>query len=145
MICAVHKLQNVYSGGYFKPKFNLKKNRFDFYTTELNDLGYQSVSDQEMRSSSSSIAGFNEAFAEYRYKFNKVHGSLVNSFPYWAPAIVNEYSSLAALYKEDPAILDKALSVDSSTVPQFYDAWGFEETNTKPMSLHSIPGMDGVI
>lgn len=145
MVCAVHKLQNVYDTRYFKPKFIYKKARFDFYTPELNDLGYQSVTSKEMRSSSSAVAGFNEAFAEYRYVFNKSHGSLNQSFAYWAPAISNEYSAIATLYKEGVGILDKALSVTSSTAPQFYDAWGFEEECTKPMSLHSIPGFDGVI
>ncbi len=145
MICAVHKLQNVYDSVYFKPKFNFKQARFDFYTPELNDLGYQPVSNDEFRSSSNPVAGYNEAFAEYRYKFNKLHGELASNFPYWAPAISNEYTSAATLYKEAPDILDKALSITHSTAPQFYDAWGFEEKNTKPMSLHSIPGMDGVI
>lgn len=144
MICAVHKLQNVYDSLVFKPKMRFKKARFDFYTPELNDLGFQEVSDKEMRSVSGR-AGFNEAFAEYRFKFNKVHGRLAIEFPYWAPAISDEYASVSTLYKEDPAILDKALSVRSDIAPQFYDAWGFEEENTKPMSLHSIPGMDGVI
>ena len=145
MICAVHKLQNVYDSSIFIPKFNFKKSRFDFYTPELNDLGYQPVTSKEMRVGASGTKGFNEAFAEYRYKFNKVHGRLKQEFPYWAPAIADEYETVASLYKEDPAILDKALSVLSDTAPQFYDAWGFEEENTKPMSLHSIPGMDGVI
>lgn len=145
MVCAVHKLQNVYDSRFFKPKFLFKKARFDFYTPELNDLGYQPISNKEMTNSSSPVAGYNEAFAEYRYVFNKSHGKLNTNFNYWSPAISNEYSSIAAMYKEGSAILDKALSVTSGTAPQFYDAWGFEEVVTKPMSLHSIPGMDGVI
>lgn len=145
MICAVHKLQNVYDSYFFKPKFITKKKRFDFYTPELNDLGFQPVTKSEMVSANSDVVGFNEAFAEYRYSFNKVHGRLVDEFPYWAPAISGDYTSINAMYKEDTAILDKALSVRSTTAPQFYDAWGFEEECTKPMSLHSIPGMDGVI
>lgn len=145
MICAVHKLQNVYDSSYFKPKFIYKKARFDFYTPELNDLGFMPISSKEMRSSTNPVAGYNEAFADYRYSFNTCHGELNTQFPYWAPAIANEYSSIAAMYKEGTGILDKALSIKSTTAPQFYDAWGFEEENTKPMSLHSIPGFDGVI
>ena len=145
MICAVHKLQNVYNSDWFKPKFIFKNSRFDFYTPELNDLGYQPVTQHEMVKGNSPVVGFNEAFAEYRYKFNKVHGVLASDFPYWAPAIADEYSTASTLYKEAPGILDKALSVTSVSAPQFYDAWGFEEVNEKPMSLHSIPGMDGVI
>lgn len=145
MICAVHKLQNVYSSSFFKPKFNFKHERFDFYTPELNDLGYQPVTNKEANYMRSPVIGFNEAFAEYRYKFNKCHGTLNEEFPYWAPSIGDEYTSASALYKEDAIILDKALSVRSTKAPQFYDAWGFEEINEKPMSLHSIPGFDGVI
>ena len=145
MICAVHKLQNVYDAGWFKPKFLYKKARFDFYTPELNDLGYQPVTKSEYVGSTNSIFGFNESFAEYRYKFNKSHGSLNGAFSYWAPAIADEYSTASVMYKEDSDILDKSLSVTASAAPQFYDAWGFLEENEKPMSLHSIPGMDGVI
>lgn len=145
MICAVHKLQNVYDAKQWKNKFIYKKARFDFYTPELNDLGYQPVTDEEFNTSLSPVAGYNEAFAEYRYKFNKVHGVLADDFAYWVPSIRKEYRSASALYKEDSAILDKALSVTSDDAPQFYDAFGFEEINEKPMSLHSIPGMDGVI
>ena len=145
MICAVHKLQNVYDTRFFKPKFNFKHKRFDFYTPELNDLGFQPVEGGKEMMLASGDAGFNEAFAEYRYKFNKCHGSLNEDFPYWAPSIAGEYETAASLYKESTEILDKALSVRSESAPQFYDAWGFEETNTKPMSLHSIPGFDGVI
>lgn len=143
MIIATHKLQNVYDSRYFCPKFNLKFGRFAFFTPELNDLGYQNILPAEMPSFSS--RGFNEAFAEYRFKFNKSHGSLSKEFPYWAPAIGAEYASISALYKEGTIILDKALSERSSVAPQFYDAYGFQEDNFKPMSLHSIPGMDGVI
>lgn len=145
MICAVHKLQNVYDSGWFKPKFLFKKARFDFYTPELNDLGYQPVTQEEYTSSLNPIFGYNEAFAEYRFKYNKSHGSLVSNFGYWAPSIADDYSTASTMYKEDTIILDKALSVLHSTAPQFYDAWGFLEENEKPMSLHSIPGMDGVI
>ena len=145
MICAVHKLQNVYDAGWFKPKFIYKKARFDFYTPELNDLGYQPVTDGEFTASSNPIFGYNEAFAEYRFKFNKSHGNLVYNFEYWAPSIADDYNTAAAMYKEDTDVLDRALSVTHSAAPQFYDAWGFLEENEKPMSLHSIPGMDGVI
>lgn len=144
MICAVHKLQNVYDATWFKPKMNFKKSRFDFYTPELNDLGYQPVTKSEARNFPS-VVGYNEAFAEYRYSFNKCHGQLNIDFPYWAPSIADDYGSASTLYKEGPEILDRALSVSSINAPQFYDAWGFEEECTKPMSLHSIPGFDGVI
>jgi len=151
MICAVHKAQNSYDSYYFKPKHIFKKGRFDFYTPELNDLGFQPVLGKEFNATSiqdETAVGYNEAFAEYRYKFNKVHGmfepSRANALTYWTLALSN-YSDVASLYKQDVTELDRAVSIKSNVDPQFFDAFGFVEYNDKPMSLHSIPGMDGVI
>lgn len=153
IICAVHKAQNSYDSVYYKPKRIFKKSRFDFYTPELNDLGYQPVQRKEFFASElidsyDEAVSFNEAWAEYRYKFNKVHGmfepSRDNSLDYWTLAIAS-YSDVESLYKQAKLELDRAISVTSVNAPQFFDAYGFIEDNYKPMSLHSIPGMDGVI
>ena len=153
IICAVHKAQNSYDSLDYKPKHLFKKERFDFYTPELNDLGYQPVSRLEFAPCSfneniTEPVGYNEAWAEYRFKANRVHGMLEpsrqNSLSYWTLAMTN-YEDIASLYKQDTLELDRAISVTSSNSPQFYDAYGFIEVVEKPMSLHSIPGMDGVI
>lgn len=156
IICAVHKAQNAYDMRYFKPKHIFKQSRFDFYTPELNDLGYQKVASKELGYSASAVTpggddgavGYNEAFAEYRYNFNKIHGMLepsrTNALDYWVLGLSN-YEDIQSMYKQGKTELDRALSVTSANAPQFYDAFGFEETCLKPMSLHSIPGMDGVI
>lgn len=150
IICAVHKTQNVYDSLYYKPKHIFKKARFDFYTPELEDLGYQKVDGREFdfASNGSSAVGFNEAFAEYRFKFNKVHGMLEpsrsNALDYWTTSISN-ISDIQSLYKQSKREVDRVISVTSQVAPQFFDAYGFIEVNTKPMKLHSIPGMDGVI
>lgn len=153
IICAVHKAQNSYDSILYRPKHIYKKARFDFYTPELNDLGYQPVSRKEFNlphfdASPDETVGFNEAFAEYRFKFNKVHGMFEpnrnNALDYWTLAIAS-YDDIQSLYKQSKTELDRAISVTSVNAPQFYDAYGFIEYNDKPMSLHSIPGMDGVI
>lgn len=153
IICAVHKAQNSYDSTDYRPKHIFKKSRFDFYTPELNDLGYQPVSRKEFDLtdylvSGDESVGFNEAFAEYRFKFNKVHGmfepSRPNALDYWTLAM-SGYSDIQSLYKQSKTELDRAISVTSVNAPQFFDAYGFIEINDKPMSLHSIPGMDGVI
>lgn len=152
IICAVHKAQNSYDSQMYKPKHLFKKKRFDFYTPELNDLGYQPVTRNEFyfgfTGEGSEAVSFNEAWAEYRFKFNRVHGmfepSRDNALDYWTLSL-SLYDDIESLYKQEVTELDRALSIDSSTAPQFFDAFGFEEYNDKPMSLHSIPGMDGVI
>lgn len=153
IVCAVHKAQNSYDSSQYKPKRIFKKARFDFYTPELNDLGYQPVIRKEFCPASyvdnlDEAVSFNEAFAEYRYKFNQVHGmfepSRSNALDYWTLS-VSSVGDLASLYKQGTTELDRSISVTSATAPQFFDAYGFIETNDKPMTLHSIPGMDGVI
>lgn len=153
MICAVHKAQNSYDSVLYKPKHLFKKARFDFYTPELNDLGYQPVLRKEFSaddkvSSFDEAVSFNESYAEYRFRFNKVHGmfepSRANALSYWTLA-VSGYTDVQSLYKQSVTELDRAVSVTSSVAPQFFDAYGFIEYHDEPMSLHSIPGMDGVI
>lgn len=150
IICAVHKTQNVYDSKYFKPKHIFKKARFDFFTPELEDLGYQKVDGREMKYSANGInaIGFNESYAEYRFTANKCHGmvepSRSNSLDFWTTAI-SDYNDLQSLYKQGNVELDRVIASTSAVVPQFFDAYGFIEINDKPMKLHSIPGMDGVI
>lgn len=150
IICAVHKSQNVYDANYFKPKHIFKKARFDFFTPELEDLGYQKVDGREMKYSVNGLnpVGFNESYAEYRFTANKCHGMLepsrANSLDYWTVAL-SDYSDIQSLYKQGKSELDRVIAVTSAVAPQFFDAYGFIEINDKPMKLHSIPGMDGVI
>lgn len=153
IICAVHKAQNSYDSLDYKPKHLFKQKRFDFYTPELNDLGFQPVSRLEFTPGSNTgdlleSVGFNEAWAEYRFKANRVHGmfepSRENALSYWTLAM-SDYDDIASIYKQSEIELNRAISIDSENAPQFYDAYGFIEVVEKPMSLHSIPGMDGVI
>lgn len=151
IICAVHKAQNSYDSIQYKSKHMFKKARFDYFTYELDDLGYQKVAGDEFNANVNGLdeaVSYNEAFSEYRYKFNKVHGmfepSRANALDYWTLAI-SEYDDIQSLYKQGVEELDRAVSVTSETAPQFFDAFGFVEFNSKPMKLHSIPGFDGVI
>lgn len=151
IVCAVHKAQNSYDSIQYKSKHLFKRARFDYFTYELDDLGYQKVAGDEFNPSANGLTNpvsFNEAFAEYRYKFNKVHGmfepSRNNALDYWTLAM-SEYEDIQSLYKQGTDELDRAVSVTSAIAPQFFDAFGFVEYNSKPMKLHSIPGFDGVI
>lgn len=151
IICAVHKAQNSYDAVQYKSKHIYKKSRFDYFTYELDDLGYQKVAGDEFNPAENGLedaVSYNEAFAEYRFKFNKVHGMFeptrANALDYWTLAISN-YDDIESLYKQGTTELDRAISIKSNVAPQFFDAFGFVEINSKPMKLHSIPGFDGVI
>jgi len=154
IICAVHKAQNSYDSTDYKPKHIFKFDRFSWFTPELNDMGFQPVQRKEFYatagrgSSIETAVSFNEAWSEYRFKFNKVHGMFEknrpNALTYWTLANAG-YTDVQSLYKQGVNELDDAISIKSNVSPQFYDAYGFVEINDKPMSLHSIPGMDGVI
>lgn len=152
MICAVHKAQNAYDSFEYKPLHIFKNARFDYFTPELNDLGYQKVPRKQFKAgvytSLDDAVSFNEAFAEYRFPFNKIHGmfeaSRSGALDYWVLGI-SGVNDVQTLYKQGEDELNRAISVSSTVSPSFYDAYGFVEINEKPMSLHSIPGMDGVI
>lgn len=134
------------------------KSRFDFYFPELAHIGEQPILNKEIFLQNQSLGGNNpvndqvfgyqEAFYEYRYKPSTVSGLMrpdaQSSIASWT--FVDDYSSLPELspewIKEDKSLLDRALVIQSSELtPQFLGDFFFKNLVTRPMPLHSIPGL----
>lgn len=128
-----------------------RSTRYDMYWPALAHIGEQSVLNQEIYcqgaaggTDDTDIFGYQERWAEYRYKQSKLTGLMrsnaTGSLDAWH--LSQEFGSLPALnsvfIKEDPP-LDRVVAV--TTEPDFtMDAY-FKYHCARPMPLYSVPGL----
>ena len=130
--------------------------RFDNYFPELSHIGEQPILNQEIYlqdkpvggdGANREVFGYQEAWASYRYLPNQATGlmrpNVPNSLAVWNYA--DNYGSLPTLsgewMKEDKVNIDRTLALGSSSTPQFIADFYFKNKATRPMPLHSIPGL----
>lgn len=136
-----------------------RKNRLEFYFPVLANIGEQAVLNKEIFIQGTSVVdsdgnvvdeqvfGYNEAWADYRYKPSKITGMMrsvyVQSLDSWH--LGDYYSQLPSLsadwIKEDATIIDRVLSAGSSLTHQFIADIYVENTCVRVMPLYSIPGL----
>lgn len=124
-----------------------RQTRFDFYWPTLANLGEQAVLNKEIYCDGSSadelVFGYQERWAEYRYRPSMVTGSFRSnhtaSLDAWHLAM--EFSSLpdiADIVPENPPV-DRI--VYSATPDQFQMDTFIQLRHSRPMPTYSIPGM----
>lgn len=128
-----------------------RRQRTDFYLPVFANLGEQPIYNKEIYCTGSDtdneVFGYQEAWAEYRYKPSRVAGemrsSAQKSLDSWH--LADEYSSLPVLQsawiQEDKSNLDRALAVTSDVSNQFFADFYIRCTATRPMPIYSIPGL----
>lgn len=142
--------RHSYSEGVDKMFSHL--DRFDFYFPELAHIGEQPIKNKEIyltgTASDDEVFGYQEPFYEYRYCPNTVSGMIrpdvESNMSVWS--LVDDYSETPTLsatwIKEDKTALDRCLAIPSSeTTPQFIGDFFFRNRATRPMPLHSVPGL----
>lgn len=126
--------------------------RFDYYWPALAHLGNQAVYKSEIlytgqKNTESGVFGYQEAWAEYRYKPNYVTGRMRSdaneSLDIWHFA--DDYSQTPTLsadwIKEDKSNVDRTLAVTSDVSDQIFIDIYVKNKCTRPMPLYSIPGL----
>lgn len=125
--------------------------REDFYFPVFANLGEQAIKNKEIYATGGStddqVFGYQEAWAEYRYKPNRVSGELrsnyVASLDLWH--FGDYYASLPQLsdawIREDASNVDRALAVTSAVSHQFIADIFVKNSSVRPMPLYSIPGL----
>lgn len=130
-----------------------RKDRFDFYWPVLANIGNQAILNKEIyltdnAEQNEEAFGYQEAWAEYRYKPSRVSGAFRSnikegSLDAWHYA--DYYSSLPMLsdewIRETAANVDRTLAVQSELEDQYIADFWFKITCTRPMPIYSIPGM----
>lgn len=132
-----------------------RKSRYDYYFPVLANIGEQPVYRKELFAgkisvddmSDESIFGYQEAWAEYRYKPNRVCGAFRSNYgqslDVWH--LADYYNSPPMLspewISETTANLDRTLTVPSTLEDQFIFNIYIDNKSTRPMPLYSIPGL----
>lgn len=136
-----------------------RSNRFDYYFPEFANISEQPVYNKEIYSghvldgsytpeNGDQIFGYQEAWAEYRYKPNRVSGEFRpqysnGSLDIWHYAdYYQEMPYLSSEWiRETRNNIDRTLAVDNYESDQFIADFYFKMNTVRCMPLYSIPGL----
>lgn len=138
-------------------RFWLRHNRFDYYMPAFANLGEQPIHLQEIWPLNHSVwsetgneyFGYQEAWADYRYKPNRVAGEMrsdiPNSLDIWH--LADDYNSRPYLsdkwIREDKSNVDRVLTVSSKVSNQLLADFYIDNISTRPIPMYSIPSTLG--
>lgn len=132
-------------------RFWSRKDRFDYYWPVFANIGEQAVKNKEIYAQGNikddEVFGYQEAWADYRYKPNRVSGEMrstyAQSLDVWH--LGDDYDALPTLsdswIREDLKPVDRTLAVQSSVANQLFADVYIQNRSTRPMPLYSIPGL----
>ena len=125
-----------------------RRTRFDFYWPALAHLGEQSILNKEIYAQGTAddeaVFGYQERFAEYRYKPSIVTGQMRSQFSQTLDTwhLAQKFTALPALngtfIQENPPI-NRVIAVP--TEPQFLFDGFFKYNCARPMPMYSVPGL----
>ena len=146
LICA--KADLTYQRGM--PRMFSRRTRYDYYWPAFAHLGEQTVLNKEIyyqgngASGDDLVFGYQERYAEYRYKPSQITGALRSSFAQTLDSwhLAQSFGSTPGLnqtfIEENPPIT-RVVAVTSS--PQFiFDAW-IDLKCARAMPTYGVPGM----
>lgn len=130
------------------PRMFLRRTRLDYYEPLLNGLGEQTVTNAELyaqgTSADQSAFGYQERFAEYRFKNSEITGKFRSTDPtsldVWH--LAQEFGSLPALnssFITEDVPMERVLAVN--TEPSFLSDISYSYTHVRPMPIRSNPGI----
>lgn len=124
-----------------------RQTRFDFYWPTLSHLGEQAVLNSEIyaqgTSADADVFGYQERYAEYRYKPSEILGTFMSqaasSLDIWH--LAQEFSALPTLndsFIQSDTPVDRVIAV--TTEPHFLWDGFYNYTCARPMPTYSVPG-----
>lgn len=128
--------------------------RFTYYDPRLASLGEQPVYNKEIYAQGTAeddeIFGYQEAWADYRYKPSYVTGEMRSNFQTSLDAwhYADYYTKLPRLsaewIQEDAKNIDRTIAVTSNVSHQFLCDFYFTEDWFREMPIYSIPGIERI-
>ena len=125
-----------------------RRTRFDFYWPALAHLGEQAVLNKEIYAQGTSadddVFGYQERFAEYRYKPSRITGQFRSNFAESLDTwhLSQDFESLPLLngefITENPPV-DRVVAV--TDYPDFLFDSFFKYKHTRPMPTYGVPGL----
>lgn len=140
------RYDHTYSQGM--ERFWTRKQFTDFYLPVFSNLGEMPVySDELYYVGNDDVFGYQEHYADYRYKPNRLSGEMrpdvTNSLASWH--LGDNYSAVPTLsdgwIREDKSIVDRVLAVGSQNANQVFCDIYFKAIYTRPMPMYSVPGL----
>lgn len=132
-------------------RFWSRKSKFDYYWPVFANIGEQAVKNKEIYAQGTAkddeVFGYQEAWADYRYKPNRVSGEMrsTSKAPLDSWHFADKYTQLPTLsdewIREDKSNVDRALAVTSSVSNQIFCDIFIKNRSTRPMPLYSVPGL----
>ena len=149
MCLGVIRVDHTYQQGLEK-QWSRKK-WTDYYNPYFAHLGEQAILLKEIYAQGTdddeTAFGYQEAWAEYRYKTNKVTGYMrsnaTGSLDVWHFADdYNAAPSLSGAWIDEPYTnVDRTIAVSSQLTHQFIGDFYFKCAYTRPMPVYSVPGL----
>lgn len=124
-----------------------RRTRFDFYWPTLSHLGEQAILNSEIyaqgTSADTEVFGYQERYAEYRYKPSEILGTFMStvSAPLDMWHLAQDFNALPALnasFIESNTPVDRVIAVE--TEPHFLWDGFFNLVCARPMPTYSVPG-----
>jgi len=125
-----------------------RRQLFDFYWPTLAHLGEQVVYNREIYAQGTAddngVFGYQERYAEYRYKPSMITGKLRSTDPQTLDVwhLAQKFDSLPKLnqdfIEENPPIA-RVIAVQNE--PQFFADFWFDLKTSRPMPVYSVPGL----
>lgn len=146
----VARYHHTYQQGLERMWF--RKKLFDFYNPTFANLGEVPIFKKEIyftdnAAQNDSVFGYQEAWADYRYKPNRVAGEMRSAYatPLDSWHLADNYSTVPSLsadwIREDKTMLDRALAVTSQVSNQLIADFYIKADYARPMPVYSIPGL----
>ena len=124
-----------------------RSTRYDFFWPKLQELGEQAVLNQEIYlagagGTDTSVFGYQERYAEYRYKPSEIHGQFRSTYatPLDQWHMAEEFSGVPALnasFIVQNTPIERAIAINHEP-HLLFDAW-FDYKHTRPMVTYSVP------
>lgn len=127
--------------------------RTDFFDPVFSHIGEQPVYQQEIfadltgKSTVKPILGYNEAWADLRYRPNRITGQMRSglsiSYDVWhfADYYANAPSLTPSWIEETPDYVDRTIAVDSTVSDQFLFDFYVKSVAYRPMPTYSVPSL----
>lgn len=125
-----------------------RRTRWDFYWPALAHLGEQAILNKEIYAQNTSaddeVFGYQERYAEYRYKPSTITGQFRSNFAQSLDTwhLSQDFAALPLLnetfIEENPPV-DRVVAVPS--YPDFLFDSFFKLRHTRPMPMYSVPGL----
>lgn len=145
----VARYRHTYQQGL--ERFWSRKDRFDYYFPVFANIGEQAIKNKEIYAQGTEkddeVFGYQEAWADYRYRPNRVTGEMRSAAPQSLDVwhLGDDYDTLPSLsdswIREDSKTVNRVLAVSDNVSAQLFCDIYVRNLCTRPMPLYSIPGL----